>query len=238
MYFVLNEIGMILREQLAEINPQNILLGKPKKIPPANNLPLVAIYDKEFEMENIGIGSLIGEKKIEKLDEFNGDGKKTQFKLKNCPLKPLQSVEITSNFFREFHDYKVNYSDGEITFKSPPSLGKNNIKIKYIPIDGTSQIKGLKLKIEYYIDIWAQNYSECDSITFDIVKAILISEEKMIDKGIRLIPVKGFSILDELYINESDSSSRYGRRLVYIADTYIKFEIKAPPIKDIKISEK
>ena len=49
-----------------------------------------------------GIGSLIGEKKIEKIDEFNGDGKKTQFKLKNCPLKPLQSVEITSNL-REFH---------------------------------------------------------------------------------------------------------------------------------------
>ena len=179
MYFVLNEIGTVLREQLAEINPQNILLEKPKTIPPAanNNLPLVAIYDKEFEMENIGIGSLIGEKKIEKIDEFNGDGKKTQFKLKNCPLKPLQSVEITSNFLREFHDYKVNYSDGEITFKSPPSLGKNNIKLKYIPIDGTSQIKGLKLKIEYYIDIWTQSYSERDSITFDIVKAILISRK-------------------------------------------------------------
>jgi hypothetical protein len=43
---------------------------------------LVGIYDKEFEMENISIGSLIGEKKIEKIDGFNGDGKKTQFKLK------------------------------------------------------------------------------------------------------------------------------------------------------------
>ena len=237
MYFVLNEIGMILREQLAGINPQNILLEKPKKIS-ANNLPLVAIYDKGFEIENIGIGSLIAEKKIEKIDEFNGDGKKTQFKLKNCPLKPLQNVEIASNFLRESHDYKVNYSDGEITFKSPPSLGKNNIKITYIPIDGTSQIKGLKLKIEYYIDIWTQKYSDSDSTTLDVPKAILISEEKMTDKGLRLIPVKGFSILDELYTNESDSSGRYGRRLVYIADTYIKFEIKAPTIKDIKISEK
>jgi hypothetical protein len=237
LHFVLSEIVSILKSELSGIKNQNILL----EMPTSKNIktfPLVLLYDKGFEINRVGMGSLVGESRVEDIDEFSGDGKKNQFKLRYRPLRPLLEVKIANDTLRESYDYKVNYSSGEIEFRIPPTKEKNNIKIRYIRTDGTSEIKSLKLKIECNIDIWTKNILECDSLSINIIKAMLISEEKLAGMAIQITPVRGFTIPNEDCMPNQISDNIYGKRLVYIAETDIKVKIKVPAIEDIKISKK
>ena len=238
MYFVLSELVNILKSKLSGIKDEDILLERPtdKKI---ETFPLVLLYDKSFEINRVSIGSSIGESVEEEIDVFSGDGKNNQFKLRYRPLRPLLEVKVGNDSLRESQDYKLNYSSGEIMFPVPPTTERNNIKIRYIKANSTSEIKGLKLKIECCIDIWTKNISECDSLSLNIIKAILISEEKLASLGIHITPIRGFTLLNENQMDNLTSSDNiYGKRLVYIAETNIQVEIKVPTIEDIKISEK
>jgi hypothetical protein len=234
--FVLNEFVNILQES-PEVVAENISLGRPD-IERVKKLPLVAIYDSGFEIEELGFGSNFGESKEEKSEQLSGDGKTTEFKLQNKPLKPLSIVKIAKqSAMREPNDFRVDYASGNLIFRSPPPKGKNNVIVNYTIAKSVSEIKGLRIRIQCLIDMWAKDSAQCDSITLGVMKTILISCDKLSKSGISVRPVKCIEISSENnIITKGPKNLLFGRRLVYVADTNVTVEIKVPTIKEIQIS--
>ena len=238
MQFVLNEFVNILQDS-SEVIAKNITLGRPD-IDSAKNLPLIAIYDSGFEIEELGFGSNFGETKQEKSEQFSGDGKTNLFKLQDRPLKPLRNVKISKeSTMREPNDFRVDYANGNLIFRSPPPKGKNNVIVNYTIAKSVSEMKGLRIRIQCLIDLWAKDSAQCDSMTLGVMKTILISGEKLSKSGIRVIPVRCVEISGENNMDTKNLQKNplFGRRLVYFADTNVTVEMKIPTIEEIQISK-
>lgn len=265
MQFVLSEIARVLKEGIPGINKSSIVLDRPNFIKSAKALPLIAIYDSYFKFEEVGFSAGFGETREQVIEEFSGDGKTTLFKFRELPLRPLVKVESPRNYFRkEGDDFNVDYAKGTLTFRFPPAKGKNNTLITYSIAKSAAQIKGLRLEIECNVDVWAKNAADCDMIAIDAMKALLVSTEELESKGINLRPSKGFSIVEDdddgrahrdqdenttTRMNKMENISRsrtegresrlakeaYGKRLIYVAETNVKAEIKIPRIEKIYI---
>jgi hypothetical protein len=265
LQFVISEIARILKEGIPpRINKNNIVLDRPNFSSKSVKvlLPLIAIYDSFFKFEEVGFGAGFSETREQIVEEFSGDGKTTLFKFRELPLRPLVKVESPKNYFRkEGDDFNVDYTKGTLTFRSPPAKGKNNALITYNIAKSAAQIKGLRLEIECNVDVWAKNAADCDMIAIDAMKALLVSTEELESKGINLRPSKGFSIVDDdggrdshgqdenTRMNKMENVSRsrtegresrlakeaYGKRLIYIAETNVKADIKIPRIEKIYI---
>ena len=213
------------------------------------SLPLVAIYYSTFKFEESGLGAGIEDKREERKEEFSGDGKQRIFKLKEIPISPILSVESPKGSLKiEPDDYKVDYSKWTLILRTPIPKGKNNMIVTYATTKIGGEAKGLKLRIRCCIELWAKNEIECDSLTLESMKSILLSTERFIAKGITVIPRRGISITEENSYNHSISNTNssnlkgmskdaVGRKLIYIAETTIKAEIKVPRIEKIDITE-
>lgn len=260
MQFVTAEIAKIL-QGVSGIDKSSIILDKPNPLgKSAKELPIIGVYDSGFRFEEVGFGAGFGETREERIEEFSGDGKTTIFKFHETPLRPLIKVESPKNNIRkEGDDFSVDYSKGTLTFRSTPTKGKNNIVVTYTIAKSAAQIKGLRLEIECNVDLWAKNAVECDGIALDAMKALLVSTEDLENKGINLRPVRGFSIVEDsgnldgkdeiMRPNKTETASKsraeaketrhareaYGKRLVYVAETNVKAEIKIPRIEKIHI---
>lgn len=232
MLWISNQFVEIMKEDPNVIKIKNILLTKPSK-ENFNNLPMISIYDSEFGIESRGLSSKLGESTREISEMFNSDGICKIFKLKHRPIKPI-SIEIKNEGLkRETNDYKCDYSKGNIIFYNPPIKGENNIIVKYLI--KTDEIIGLKLKIKYFMDIFSTDYVQCDTMTIDVMKNMLLNDEKYNNIGLTVIPIRGIRISEEDY-PDIDNKSIFGRRLEYILEKDLKVERKITTIDEIKIS--
>ncbi len=248
MFFVISEFGNVLKENLESFNKNNILLQRPNftKTP---TLPLIAIYYSGFKFEESGLGAGIEDKREERKEEFSGDGKQKTFKLQEIPVNPILSVESPKGSIKlDPDDYKVDYSKWTLTLRAPIPKGKNNMIVTYATTKIGGEAKGLKLRIRCCIELWAKNEIECDSWTLESMKAILLSTERFMAKGISIIPVRGTNITEENSYNALSNNTNnpiskgmlkdaVGRKIIYLAETTIKAEIKVPRIEKIDITE-
>jgi hypothetical protein len=247
MHFVVSELGKILQEGLTGIGKENVILTRPDFTGEKRtlSLPLIGLYDSGFRFEEVGFGAAFGESREQRKDEFSGDGKRTIFRLQEKPIRPLITVETPKGFrIKETDDFTVDYVQGTLTFRSPLPKGKNNLIVIYSIAKSASEIEGLKLKITCCVDVWAKNSQMCDSMTIEAMKTILISRHNLISKGIYITPIRGSRIIDLSRVNESNNLTKtgekpweaLGRRLLYLAETVIKVELKAARIEKIEIT--
>lgn len=221
-----NTITKIIQDRLKSPNI-NIIIIKPdlKSI----KLPLIAVYDERFKFMQEGVGSSFGERKKEITDEFNSDGKSTVFKLSAKPLRPMISVTGPQGLMRELDEYKIDYANGNLILRSPVSKGKKLV-VKYNI--ASSEVLSLRLNIKYNIDIYASSKAECDNICIDVMKAIMLADELLISNNITMKPFIGANIEDNI------EGNRFGKRLIYIIETYITTEKSVPIIEEIEIKKR
>lgn len=247
MHFVVSELGKILQGGLTGIGKENVILTRPDFAGEKRtmSLPLIGVYDFGFRFEEVGFGAAFGESREQRKDEFSGDGKRTIFRLQERPIRPLITVESPKGFrIKETDDFTVDYIQGSLAFRSPLPKGKNNLVIIYSVAKSAAEIEGLKLKIKCCVVVWAKNSQTCDSITIEAMKAILLSRHNLISKGIYVTPIRGSRIIDLSRENDGINITKtgekpreaVGRRLLYLAETSIKVELKAARIEKIEIT--
>lgn len=244
---MVSELGKVLQESLTGIGKENVILKKPdfaRQTPPIS-LPLIGLYDYGFRFEEIGFGAAYGESREQRKEEFSGDGKKTTFRLQEKPFRPLVNVESPTGFrIKETDDFTVDYMLGTLTLRSPLPKGKNNLVVIYTVAKSAAEIEALKLKIKCCVDVWAKNSQTCDSITIEAMKAILLARHILTSKGIYITPIRGSRIIDLSSENNGGNITKtgekareaLGRRLLYLAETSIKVELKAARIEKIEIT--
>jgi hypothetical protein len=261
-----------LKDGLIDVKSLNITKKKIDPIGEENkknkSFPSISIYDNGFTFDKIGIGYSGGQHRQEIIEqEFDSDGKNIIFKLANRPLRPIISIQNPKGIAKkEKDDYFFNYSTNEIKFISPPEKGKKNVIVKYVLAKNSAEVKILRLKLNCIIDIWSNaDNVECDSITLQIIKTILLNEDSLNSKNIH---IQGMNCINlntndedmNNYNNNDDNnnSSRknnkksskvinkenkddhylFGRRLNYNVETDITTDIHIPIIEDIKVKEK
>jgi hypothetical protein len=260
--FVIDELVSILRGHFDETVGNSISILS-SQIPDISNMkpPLIAIYDVGFSSEHVGLGAGFGESREERRDQFSGDGKQTTFNLSDKAVKPILDAIInqratennkTDNIkVNEYDDFKVDYKEGKVMFRYPPQKGNNNVIIRYLVGRTTGEARALRLKIKYFLDLWADNLIQCNIMTEEVMKALMDKEEHLAAMGISINSPEGINLLNKGISNESyDNTSNnatskttnfhpaFGRRLIYIAETNLKTEREIPTIKKIEIQEK
>lgn len=263
-----------MKDGLIDVKSLNITKKKIDPIGEENkknkSFPSISIYDNGFTFDKIGIGYSGGQHRQEIIEqEFDSDGKNIIFKLANRPLRPIISIQNPKGIAKkEKDDYFFNYSTNEIKFISPPEKGKKNVIVKYVLAKNSAEVKILRLKLNCIIDIWSNaDNVECDSITLQIIKTILLNEDSLNSKNIHIQGMNCINLntndedmnnYNNNYDDENNNSSRknnkksskiinkenkddhylFGRRLNYNVETDITTDIHIPIIEDIKIKEK
>ncbi len=230
-----------------------------------NSFPFITIYDNGFKFDKIGIGYSGGQQKQEIVEqEFDSDGKNIIYKLANRPLRPIISIQSPKGITKkEKDDYFFNYFTNQIKFITPPEKGKKNVIVKYVLAKNSAEVKILRLKVNCIIDIWSNTDNiECDSITLQIIKTILLNEDSLNSKNIHIQGVNciNLNINDEdsdnynynnnykrktnkknskiIKTENNDDNYLFGRRLNYHVETDISTDIHIPIMEDIKVKEK
>ena len=259
-----------MKDGLIDVKSLNITK---KKIDPVEenkknkSFPSISIYDNGFTFDKIGIGYSGGQQRQEIIEqEFDSDGKNIIFKLANRPLRPIISIQSPKGIAKkEKDDYFFNYFTNQIKFISPPEKGKKNVIVKYVLAKNSAEVKILRLKFNCIIDIWSNaDNIECDSITLQIIKTILLNEDSLNSKNIHIQGMNCINLntsdedTNNYSYNYNDNKNRknnnksskiinkennddhylFGRRLNYHVETDITTDIHIPIIEDIKIKEK
>lgn len=246
LHFVTNELGKILQEGLTGVDKQNIVLNRINFAREKQNitLPMINVYDLGFQFEDFGFGAGFGENREQRKEEFSGDAKRTLFRLQEKPIRPLISVEAPKGFrLKESDDFVIDYLQGTLNFRSPLPKGRNNLTIVYSVAKSAAEVEGIKLKITCCIDVWAKNSQSCDSIAIEAMKSLLLARHTLVEKHIFMTPIRGTGEIDlPRYINltqaKADGKFRdaLGRRLLYLAETIVKIELKTTRIEKIEIT--
>lgn len=175
------------------------------------SIPLVAIYDNNFQIEEVGLGAGYSVKDSEDSKiRFSGDGKEIHFELPKQAANKAIGIEIdgSKKQYRESEDYEIGFgldSDDDtiesgssgrapklvLSFRNPPPKGSDNIIVRYLSEESGNIAK---LKVECLVDIIAENDRECNSASVGVLRAFLArkSIQYLGSRGIRLIPpIKG-----------------------------------------------
>jgi len=171
--------------------PQKSVLIRRSETPPKTT-PAVYLWNRSFTASDTSIGANVPETGAEIEEEFDGDGKKTVFKTSNPPLRPLSGIVVRPRSkLKEGRDFTVDYAKGVLSFSEPPEKGKKNILLRYRSAKDAGEVKGLKLKLVYDLDVWASDPAEEGSIVNDVASAILKTRDSLAAKGIQFRIAQG-----------------------------------------------
>jgi len=214
----------VLKEQLKSVPKGNIDTKKPK---PGGKLPAISVANVSFDVKDVGVGSTIGGENARAQDIFSGDGERTEFILSEKPVRPLIVVEHPSGSRFNEADYTVDYGRGAVTFNTPPKKGEDNISVKYLK---PFEVKGLKLNLQYHIDVWASDESQRDAITVEVMEALIREETSLNQQEVHLKLVRGFNTsLDD------GSENVFGKTLEYMIEADLRVEIPYPRMERIDL---
>ncbi len=223
------EIITALKSNLTTVPKENIVRQPDLK---RGILPAVSVSSSDFTLDQEAMGSGFGTTKETIMDQFEGDGKKTMFNLSQKPIRPIISVETPiGTFKKEPEDYTVNYSKGVIVMRSPPDKGKTNVRVQYCSTKSAGETRSIKITITYHLDVWAKDEVERDLVTVDVIRTLLLAQEDIATKDIRINPRKGLTLPPE---EGPKNQSALGKRLIYDFETRLRVEIPVPKIEEIK----
>jgi hypothetical protein len=142
------------------------------------------------------------------------------FELSTKPLRRQLSLESPPGRTRsEGADFNVDYAMGVVAFKTPPEKGRK-IVVRYFSGKGAGEIKALRLKLVYNLDVWGSEPSEIGKATNQVASAILLSRELLASKGIQLRLVRGRDLPPQ-----NGESGMYCKSLECIAEADMQVRI-------------
>ena len=227
-----NLLISIIQKKIKDVLKENITNRKInfKK----DTLPFISVYYTDFIFEDLGIGRESGENKKELIEQFSGNGKKSSFTLSVKPLKPIISIENSIGEKKiENKDFNVDYQKGLISFHIPPDQGEKNIFVRYYSAKDAYLTRGIKVKINFHVDVWTEDKFKVGSLTDEVIKTFLIEREELIRNGYDLKPLKG-SIIE----NNEITGTIFGNTLLYSIETEIFVETIIPLMEKIEIQRK
>ena len=190
--------------------------GPPKKT------PAIFLWNRAFTAADTSIGGNAPESGQNEEDGFDGDGKRTEFKLSDPPLRSRVIVEYpTGKTKREGKDFTVDYASGVLTFQNPPEKGRKNVIARYTSGKGAGEVKGLRLKLRYNVDIWTSEPVAGGSVANQVASAVLLSQDSLASKGIQLRLLRGHDLSPQ----DGVSAGLFCKRLECIAEADLLVKI-------------
>ncbi len=232
-------VSRLIQDSKVGIPKENFVFGKvPSPPSKKGELPALAIYDSDVAFVEQTLGSNVKEERQESVEAFAGDGRETSFVLSAKPLRPLIRVESPQGSVkRENIDFEVNYEKGEIEFSTPPEKSvKKNVIVRFFPLQNVSLISGLRVNAKYNLDVWGSNRDECNDLSIDVVRAILLGRDKLASQGIVMKPVSASGI--EIENGAASTSQVFGRRLLCAVETDLYVAAPVPAIERIELRKK
>lgn len=233
MHELSEQIVASLKEKLETVPGQSIAARTPggKKVP---KLPFVFVYTPEFTFEESGLGGGGSQLSEEVEDSKKGDGKTVTFKLSQRAQRPLNSVESPiGTRLVEGTDFTVNYAGSRVSFKSAPGDGAP-VVFRYLSAASASRTKSVRLNVVCDIEVWGEDEAGVDDIVLDAIKAVVLSQETLVSKGIQLKPEKGYALGPE----DGIPDEIHAQRIVYTAEMEVVAKEPIPRIESIEVKQK
>jgi len=221
-----DKIASIIREKLADIPRENVVINAKPTKPPS-----IVLSNLKFKFKDSDISENVDEGKIGNEENFDSDGSKKSFKLQEKPLKKSVSVESPPGVvLTEESDYTVSYDKASIDLKKAPEKGKKNIVVRYASAH-VMTLRSIKVKALYAIDLLGADRMEADSLAEKVVTALLTSEDQLLTEGIEIKPVGGMTSSDE-------GGKTVKIQLKYTMEKEIRAKQIVGPIERIEIKSK
>jgi hypothetical protein len=218
------QVIKVLQEEMKGI-PKNSISTKIKDL---KKTPAVQVTNVSFRLGDKSLGRpIVGEENLQK-DVFSGDGKKTEYKLSEKPVRPIISVESPIGSRIDESMFTIGYREATITFNDPPETGKNNIAIRYIK---PFETVGLHLNLTYHINVYGDNEEERDTLTEKVLESVLKGEERLNGESLSLEFVKGFNIT----VSPENLPNSYGKTIEYTVNTPFIVLIESGIMEEIEI---
>ncbi|MCE8429252.1 MAG: hypothetical protein J5U19_12785 [Candidatus Methanoperedens sp.] len=215
-----------LRKGLSDlIPPDNITIGELNP----EIAKSISLVNKDFTIEEEGIGGSCGVKKEMIVEKFDSNGEKKDFTLSQKPLRPLIKVESPiGTEKKEIDDYSVDYNKGIVSFRVSPEKG-GKVQMGYYIARAVAETRNLKFSLTYLVNILADDLQERNRITLEAIKVLYREKSALGKRGIsdmRLI--KGYS--------EKLSEDEINKNVIeFKVETSIQIEMPLPPIERIEI---
>jgi hypothetical protein len=208
-----------LRDNLTNIPKKDIVIQK--STTPPKKTPSLYVWNKAFQASDTSIGGTGPESSESVQDEFDGDGRRTQFELSGRPLRSQLTLEYPPGRAREEGThFKVDYTTGVVTLSTPAEKGRK-IVVRFLSSKGAGEAKMLRLKLVYDLDVWASDPSEIGAVTNQVASAIILSRESLAAKGIQLRLVQG----RDLPAQNGTPSEMYCKSLECVAEADMQVKI-------------
>ncbi len=220
-----------IRQNLSTLPKSSVVLHRSDD--PPKKMPAVYLWNAEFTSSDMTIGAYAGKEGKIVEDAFDGDGKRVEFKLSTLPLRP--SVTIASPLGREGRDYTVNYSTGMVKFNIPPEKGRKNVLVSYSSGKDSAEVRGLRLKLDYNLDVWSSEAEEGSILANQVASIILKTRDDLASKGISLRLSGG---RDLTAAKDGIPSGVYCRRLDCIAEAEMLVKLPTPRIDRIEMKQR
>ncbi|MEM3385341.1 MAG: hypothetical protein QXE78_07430 [Nitrososphaeria archaeon] len=217
LYDLEEKVLEILRKEVREVSGEDIKAGFKIEAKPSILLKNVA-----FKINKSNIVEEEGEIVTE---EFDGDGEKRDYVLKETPSNILSVEHPSGKRLEEVQDYTVDYNRKTILFRVQPSKGSKNIIVKYSTKAKKVEVSRLKIEAKYHIIITSKDRQQLDNLIETVVKAICQSEKSFEEIGATFKPTYGKMVEENKAI------------LSCYAETELKLTRIIPPIEKIEIRE-
>jgi hypothetical protein len=217
-----------LKKGLLDIVPsENIIIGEKDQKKDKS----IFLINTGFTVEELGIGGSGGVIREEIVEKLDSDGKKKDFILSQKPLKPLIGVESTIGLMKnEPDDYTVDYLKGIVSFRVPPEIGKESVKIMYNVVRPMAETRNLKFILAYSIYVRGENMQNRDDIMLEIIKVLYREKGALAKKGVEeLRLIKGYTT------QKTEGQNTHEGIIEYQIETILKIETPLPSIEKIEI---
>jgi hypothetical protein len=226
------ELVKAIQEGVQSVGRENVAARSPRD--ESAPLPAVFVYSPRFTFEDAGLGGEGVEVKEERRESFSGDGARTVFSLAGKAQRPLVRVEAPVGQVQlENVDYRMDYSKGTISFRSPPPAGAENVSVKYNSAGGSGKTKEVHLNVVCYVEVWAGNEKQRDDITVDVIRAVALAQDDLAGKGMQLRPLEGI----DLYDSKDLPGSVRAKRLAYSVEANLQVKVPAARIERVEVKQ-
>ena len=218
-----------LRKRLSVlVNKDDVVAGEPDP----EKAMSVTLVDRDFTVEETGMGSstsVLLEKHVEK---FDADGENKTFTLSKPPVRPLLDVQNPPGTKKsEPDDFMVDFTKGTVTFREAPKKEKDAVIIAYNIAKAAGEIRSLRFILGFDVVITAKDQAKRDTITMEAIKALYLERSGLELKGVEELMFEcGYSsVLQEEPLVKANVLS-------YKAEKTVLIEIHMGPMDKIEIT--
>jgi hypothetical protein len=104
-----------------------------------------------------------------------------------------------------------------------------------LPLKSVSLVSALRVNAKYNLDVWGANREECNDLTTDIIRAVLLGRENLALQGIVMRPISASPIEPR---DGGSTLEFFGRRVLCDVETDLYVPAPVPAIERIEVMKK